>query len=522
MDFDKIWKRVKYDFKNDHFLKNSLEIEIIEKEFDAWTNDVRSQIVKELYLPKTMYVCDVPKGRGLIRPGSQLVIADNVYYAYLLTESYDPIFSFLKWSQGEIDFSYILTGDNNGTNWLKNQFQGWAPFRETSLKYIESGYPYVIITDITGFYENINHQTLSSDLKTAGVSSANVGKIIKALSKWSLINGKGIPQSCSPSHILAKVYLNPIDIGLQNSGFTHLRYVDDIRVFCKSKVEAKRALIELSKLMRERGLTLNSSKTKIYTAEEAQLQIDGVQVTIERIKKRLKENNSVFDFTGYFEVEYVDQETVEQLFKLKENPSPESINVIEEAFRAHFIDSEKDFDKTLFRFLLSRLGEAKSKYAIDYCFSQFEKHPEETSILLSYYLKCGAFSEANSAIRHFFKSGEAIYDYQNHKILNWLCDVYSSVPEDIVSLCRDFAFSNRYSFYLRATGIRFIGKFGNIADLDKLQQLYSQTNDELEQAQIICSLKNMEQGKRNTFYGKVQDESRFKNAAVKIAKSVAE
>lgn len=519
MDFIKIWKRVKYDFNNDHFLKNALEMEIIEKNMDDWALQLKRQIETDTYTPKSIYICDVPKGKGLIRPGTHLTLTDNVYYTELLNQAYEPIYNFLKWSQGNIDFAYMLTGDNISPNWLKNHFQGWNPFREISLKYIDRGYPYVIITDITGCYDNINHQTLQSDLRAAGVSGNTTNRIIKALSKWSIVNGKGIPQSCSSSHILAKVYLNPIDLALQNAGFAHVRYVDDIRIFCKSKIEAKLALIELSRFVRERGLTLNSSKTKIHTAEEAQIIIDGVQVTIERVKKRLKEEKSVFDFTGYFDNDYIDEETVKQLFRLNENPTVESVQVIEEAFRAYFIDGEKDFDKTLFRFLLARLGEAKSKYAIDYCFYQFERHPEETPVLLSYYLKCGALLEANEAIQQFFKSGEAVYDYQNHKIMNWYADFYQSVPDDLIQVIRQFAFNSKYPFYVRSAAIRFIGKFGNIADLDKLQQLYTQTADELEQAQIICSLKNMETGKRNTFYGKIQTESNIIKTAVEIAKA---
>lgn len=519
MDFDKIWKRVQHDLKNDYFLNNHLELEIINRDFFDWSKSLKNEIETDAYIPKGIYICDVPKVKGLIRPGSQLSLSDSIYYTELISQSYESLNEFLKWSQEKIDFSYILTGDNKTPNWLKNQFQGWAPFRDASLSYIEKGYNYVIITYITGFYENINHQTLQSDLKASGVTSNLANKIIKALTKWAIINGKGIPQSCSPSHILAKTYLNPVDLALQNLGFLHLRYVDDIRIFCKSKVEAKKALIELCKLMRERGLTLNSSKTKIYTSEEAKIVINGVQVTIDRIKETLKEQDSVFDFTNYFDNDYVDQNTIKELFKLTENPNKESIKVIEESFRVYFISDEKDFDKTLFRFLLARLGEAKSKYAINYCSSQFEKHPEETSTLLSYYLKCGAFTEANEAVRNFFNNGEAVYDYQNYQIINWYISAYKSVPNYIIQIFREYAFNNNYPYYLKFAAIRFIGKFGNIADLDKLQNKYSNTNDELEQAQIIWSLKNMEKGKRNSFYGKIENESKIKKLAVEIAKN---
>lgn len=518
MDFQKIWKRVQNDHKNDHFLKNQLEFEIFEKNFPSWSKELQAEIESGSYSPKTAYICDVPKAGGLIRPGTQLTASDNVYYTALVSEAYESIYNFIKWSQQFVDYGYILTGDNKSYQWLKNHFQGVAPFREKSLELINAGFEYVIIADVTGFYENINHQILQSDMRAAGITSELTLKIIRALQKWSLVNGKGIPQSCSASHILAKLYLNPIDLALQNSNFVHLRYVDDIRIFCKTKVEAKLALVELSIIMRERGLTLNSAKTRIYSVDEAKRIIDGVSQTIEKIKEQLKENDGVFDFMKYFQNDYVDHDTIEQLFKLNDKPSAESVQVLEEAFRINFIENAKDFDKTLFRFLLSRLGEAKSKYAIDYCYCQFEQRAEETSAILTYYLKCGAFNEAITAVLDFFQSGQAIYEFQNHQIISWFTTVYDTVPANLINVVRDFVFNSKHSVYLRTSAIKFIGKFGNIADIERLQHLYSETNDELEQAQIICSLNRMEAGKRNNFYSKVQSDSHIKRIAVEIAK----
>ena len=80
------------------------------------------------------------------------------------------------------------------------------------------------------------------------------------LNRWAQPRAKGIPQGFSASDILAKIYLNPIDRALRNGGFTHLRYVDDIRIFCKSRLEAKRGLLLLNDLMRKRGLNLQSAK----------------------------------------------------------------------------------------------------------------------------------------------------------------------------------------------------------------------------------------------------------------------
>ena len=73
-------------------------------------------------------------------------------------------------------------------------------------------------------------------------------KLLSAcLNRWAEPRGKGIPQGRrSASDILAKLYLDSIDHNLRNEGFSHLRYVDDIRIFCGDIREAKRAVLKLS------------------------------------------------------------------------------------------------------------------------------------------------------------------------------------------------------------------------------------------------------------------------------------
>ena len=73
-----------------------------------------------------------------------------------------------------------------------------------------------------------------------------------------------------------------------NAGFVHLRYVDDFRIFCKNTSEAKKALIELTRLLRKRGLNLQSSKTKILTSSEALVEIEGLQPVIGMVAERFE------------------------------------------------------------------------------------------------------------------------------------------------------------------------------------------------------------------------------------------
>jgi retron-type reverse transcriptase len=98
----------------------------------------------------------------------------------------------------------------------------------------------------------------------------------KCLNKWSLVGGRGVTQGHTPSDILAKLYLNSVDRNLSSLGFAHYRYVDDFRIFCRSLPEARRALMDLTQLLRRRGLQLASEKLEIFRADQARTKIAGI------------------------------------------------------------------------------------------------------------------------------------------------------------------------------------------------------------------------------------------------------
>jgi hypothetical protein len=69
----------------------------------------------------------------------------------------------------------------------------------------------------------------------------------------------------------------------------------------------------------------------------------------------------------------------------------ENLEVLQETFRAYFIETiDEKFDKTLFHYLLNRLSDFKSDFALNYCLSILEKHPEETEFILKYCEKINA------------------------------------------------------------------------------------------------------------------------------------
>ena len=351
LDLNTAWRRVKDDIANRVFIRHPYSVALLESDLEDWLAVRRELIRTNRYVPDSAFVCDVPKENGLIRPGAHLSYTDRLVYTACVGACFPAIHKTLKWSQGTTDFSYRLAINPTSPKWLRDRFTGWQDFRQKSLALMESGAAYVVMTDITAFYENIDIGLLLSDLRATGAPTDVVLQIGTCLNKWAQIAGRGIPQGQSPSDILAKLYLNNVDLNLKNMNYSHLRYVDDIRIFCSSLTQAKKALVDLSRLLRKRGLNLQSAKSDIYRADEAQEKIEEVTAVVKTARNRfIKE---VVRQTGHGDP-YMSVSQADEI--LEESPDSAPIEVIQQTYQTYFVDGDAKFNRTLFRFLLSRLA----------------------------------------------------------------------------------------------------------------------------------------------------------------------
>ena len=513
LNLELAWKRVKLDIPDRVFTRNPFEVKLIEDDLAGYLDELNGRIRNDTYNPKLPNICDKPKGNGLIRPGSILSTEDRIIYYACLGACMPNIYETLKWSQGIVDFSYEISNEFENIKWLRDRFKGWTKFRTMSIKKIETGISHVITTDISNYYENVNIRTLMSDLKSGGVDDNIVNLLSRCLNKWAQSEGKGIPQGYTPSDLLGKLYLNSVDANFRAMGYDHLRYADDIRIFCKDEVEAKKALVDLTKLLRTRGLNLQSAKTKIHTSDEARTIIDGIQPVLQPIMEDLNEALGIDN--PYFSTAQVD-ELLEQM------EADTSVEVLTQAFLEHFIDArEEDFDKTLFHFLLKRLGKSKSDIAVAYCLDLLKTHPEETADTLKYFQSIDVIHQIENLVVEFLRSEHAVYPYQNYQILEWFSEYTQKPSEDLLEIARRMAFDNSHPKYLRVVSRRLVGEFGTSADLERLESLYSELDDEMEKSNIICCLKNMELSRRNSFLGRVQHDGKLVQIAANLVRSGA-
>lgn len=507
LDLRLAWERMKNEVPDRAFVRCHHELEFIKLNLGGWLEEIDNKVKTGTYVFGNMNICNVPKGRYLVRPGSILTLEDTLVYYGLVGSAFDKIYALIGWSQDRVDYSYRLNGAQQKAEWVLNRFKGWENFRVKSITKLQK-YSHVVIADIAGFYENIDLSILGSQLRSIGIPSGECDLLSKALNRWANTSGRGLPQGCIPSDILAKVYMDPIDKALSNMGYDHYRYVDDIRIFCHSEQEAKQAVISLTVLLREKGLSLQSSKTKICHKHDAVKKIEAIQpIIIDIIAKLKKDPVELLLPSGSVDDSSQDVEEI-----VEEDINKVHIRIIKEAFDTFFYKGEHAFDKSLFRFLIKRLYKEGDDYAANYCNYVFLMHPEETHTALTYLTEID-YKDSLSLIEEFLCSNNSVYEYQNYQLVEWL-NGRSMIPTvRLLSRVRQLAFDSSSPEYLNAVTTAFIGRHGDAADLDRLEQLCKASNG-LVQAKLMCTLARLEKSRRNGLFRRLEDASFHNKSAI--------
>ena len=77
----------------------------------------------------------------------------------------------------------------------------------------------------------------------------------------------GLPQGPPGCSFLADIYLDHVDRKMEKY-VGYYRYMDDIRIFCKTEIESKITLKDLIISLRELKLNINAKKTALLFNEE--------------------------------------------------------------------------------------------------------------------------------------------------------------------------------------------------------------------------------------------------------------
>lgn len=169
---------------------------------------------------------------------------------------------------------------------------------------------YVVDVDIKGFFDNVNHRRLLSQLYTIGVKDKRVLMIIKKMLK-APISHQGIPQKGTPqgailSPLLSNVVLNDLDQWIASqweyfpSQYSYsrkdirlsalrkssqlkemyiVRYADDFKIFTKKYSQAKKIFYAVKGYLKERlKLEISEEKSRITNLRKRSSEFLGFEI----------------------------------------------------------------------------------------------------------------------------------------------------------------------------------------------------------------------------------------------------
>ena len=506
------FRHVSDDLKEGAFYRHPNDLSIVTSHRFEWLTALQGRLDSEAYVPRAATGLSVPKAEWHVRPAAILTLEDHTVYNYLALLARAQVGPQLSWSEKKtIRFSNHIK--LRGRRWFRPSFVGWKAFDRLSLRRMKKK-THVLVTDIAGYYENIDIGRLVQDLRAVGVESAVVNLLTACLNKWAGRRGKGIPQGYSASALFAEFYLNTVDQALETEGLDHMRYLDDFRIFAESKPAAIRALHRLSELVREHGLNLQTAKSQILRAEEARERFSAVDRVLSAVSGRIGSQ-----LKGLIGADpYVTPRALRAY--IRSDPADPAPAVVETAWQEFEAGTFGPFSKSVFHYLLSRLSELKSRVAMPFVLEQLLEKPEETGYCLDYLeaLDDAAKPEEIDQVAMMLTDGRSIYEYQRYLVLRWFVERRVGNAR-VLRFCRRLLSDSAAPSLLLPCAAAYLGELSEgLQDYERLESALYRDSDAVTRAAYLCALRPAPRAWRNRVLGRVAGESTYLDWAIECAK----
>ncbi|MYB36326.1 MAG: hypothetical protein F4Y26_02830 [Gammaproteobacteria bacterium] len=256
-------------------------------------------------------ILPVPKAQGGFRIAHQLDPIDTLVYTALVYEMGQHI---ERYRQGGTACAYRFDSTTAGD--FYPQDNGWGTFTERS-RYLAGRSSFVLHLDLADFYNQIYHHRLAGALESAGISKERAVNVEKFLGRFTAWQSQGIPVGPSASHLLAECCLVDIDSSLRTMRVGFVRYIDDFRIFAKTKRTLNRVQQDLCELLyTNHRLAVQGSKTYIESTDRfLRHRLNDPKAMVEdEVEARLDELAAqINEETGYeVTIEDVDEDTLEE------------------------------------------------------------------------------------------------------------------------------------------------------------------------------------------------------------------
>ena len=435
-------------------------------------------LVRELesgrYDPIPAHIIAVPKSQLATRPAALLSFRDRVVYEAIVAVLRPRVASFL------LGDDIVFWPRPNGA-----RDKRWSSFERSVLRHDS---PYIVSCDIAGFYDSIDHGQLAS----AVVSATGYREVADALVHFldRIMNGsRGLPQGLVPSDTLATVYLARLDRAMVRSGFRYARHGDDVRIAADSYDHGYLAARCMETELRECGLLLNGSKTRVLKRNTYEKWLVAYEKEWEKAKKRFVEesvarfredNEALEDALARFELEelgwalfYHGIIGVEEVIdKLRAKITVEDGEIAARLFASIMEKRPTErngnasrMDREVFHWQLKNvlyvLAAAESDVALNTVGELIRQYPDKTKVLCHYVKRLRGSEGAIVA-----EIEVALCDYTQEWSFAWMLRVLSRIPGymsgGLVSLLTDIVDNPRGQWLTAAEAAKCLAAKGEL------------------------------------------------------------
>jgi RNA-directed DNA polymerase len=233
---------------------DGITIEEFEADLDTNLERLHQELRDRTYQPQPVRRLEIPKrgAPGKTRPLGIPSVHDRVCQQALVNRL-EPIF--------EKVFDPSSFGYRKGRKTADALSKVW---RE-----VEAGSEWIVDADLKDYFGSVDHEKLMT-LVGKQIADSRVLNLIQQMLKAGyeekgqrFETPRGTPQGGVISPLLSNILLTPFDKEMRRQGYQLTRWADDWVVTCRTRAEAKDALVRAAKILAKLDVTLNREKTRI-------------------------------------------------------------------------------------------------------------------------------------------------------------------------------------------------------------------------------------------------------------------
>ena len=427
------------------------------------------------FSPELPIYINVPKPSGLVRIGAILKPLDRFIYqalADLLAPSIENDIN------RELVYSNILLKDDPDGYMFENSSECYKNFRAAIINRCnDRNFSHVAKTDLASYFDTIYQHKLINSLRTLNCDSGAINLLEELLLSFRERNSHGIITGLFPSDLFGNYYLNGIDNQLLIDDITSIRFVDDIYIFLKNKIEGLKILENLCNTLRKEGLFLNENKTKISTVGEIHFEETEIDRIFNEINKEFKDIEITYGIDLWDDIDGD---------KNKEEVQDLELSKVEQLYvRKNEAEHQRD---QIIKFCLPKLAFGDSDIALKDGFHNIINFPYLIRDYCIYFAILGKkYQEIKINLSQIILDNKLIYNFQ----LMWVyycLTFFNNIDNNVINYALKLLKDKNSTEVLRGILSIFIGKNGSSSQKKILINEYSnEPSDYVKSAIMYCS-----------------------------------